>query len=61
MRIDLARSHNGFPRARAWGRSQWFEYLVMDLMGLSLSRTQGDRFNISSVLLLTTQMVRLLI
>jgi casein kinase I family protein HRR25 len=46
--------HKGFPRVHAWGRSQWFEYLVMDLLGPFLSdRMQGGRFNVDSVLLLT--------
>jgi hypothetical protein len=56
----LLAPHKGFPRVHAWGRSQWFEYLAMDLLGPSLSdmlRTQGRRFNVGSVLLLTIQMV----
>ena len=60
--LILLAPHKGFPRAHAWGRSQWFEYLVMDILGPSLSdmlRMQGGRFNVSSVLLLTIQMVRL--
>ena len=59
--LTLLAPHKGFPRAHAWGRSQWFEYLVMDIMGPSLSdtlRMQGGRFNVNSVLLLTIQMVR---
>jgi hypothetical protein len=56
--------HKGFPRAYAWGRPQWFEYLALDLLGPSLSEILGKhsgQFSICSVLLLTIQMVRLLV
>ena len=62
--LILAAPHKGFPRAYAWGRSQWFEYLALDLLGPSLSEMlgkHGGQFSIGSVLLLTIQMVRLLI
>jgi hypothetical protein len=60
----LLAPHKGFPRAHAWGRSQWFEYFAMDLLGPSLSdtlRMQGGRFNVGSVLLLAIQMARSLV
>ncbi|KIM74256.1 hypothetical protein PILCRDRAFT_80244 [Piloderma croceum F 1598] len=62
--LVLLTPHKGFPRAHAWGRSQWFEYLAMDLLGPSLSdmlRMQGGQFNVGGVLLLTIQMARSLI
>jgi hypothetical protein len=60
--LILVAPHKGFPRPYAWGRSQWFEYLALDLLGPSLSEMlHGGQFSVGSVLLLTIQMVRLLI
>ena len=62
--LILGAPHKGFPRVYAWGRSQWFEYLALDLLGPSLSEMlgkHGGQFSIGSVLLLTIQMVRLLV
>jgi hypothetical protein len=61
--LILVAPHKGFPRVHAWGWSQWFEYLALDLLGPSLSEMMGKldgQFSIGSVLLLTIQMVRFL-
>ncbi|KAM5536437.1 hypothetical protein V8D89_009873 [Ganoderma adspersum] len=37
--LVLLRGHPSIPKVVAWGRSQYFEYLVMDLLGTDLGKT----------------------
>ena len=58
--LSLLATHESIPRVYAWGRSQFFEYLVMDRLGASLTDSVKihNRLNLRSVLLLLDQMVR---
>jgi len=58
--LSLLAGHPSIPRVYAWGRSQYYEYLAMDLLGSpsqSVS-TQPKRLELRSVLSLLVQMVR---
>jgi casein kinase I family protein HRR25 len=58
--LSLLAGHLSIPRVYAWGRSQFFEYLVMDQLGAPLTDSVEihKRFNLRSVLLLLDQIVR---
>jgi len=53
--LYLLAGHSSIPRVHAWGRSQYFEYLAIDLLGRPLS---DERQDVCDVLLLIDQMVR---
>jgi len=54
--LSLLAGHPSIPRVYAWGRSQYYEYLVMDLLGCSLQNS-SKQFNLGRVLLLFVQML----
>ena len=57
--LSLLAGHPSFPNVHVWGRSQYFEYLVMDLLGRPMTSLLEvhTRLNLRSTLLLTDQLV----
>ena len=60
--LSLA-EHKSIPRVYAWGRSQWFEYLVTERLGRTLVEfmEKQQQFRLRGVLLLWDEMVRRLL
>ena len=59
--LALLAGHPSVPSVHAWGRSQYYEYLVMDLLGSPLKRFSvrpTECFELSTVLLILVQMAR---
>ncbi|TFK68559.1 kinase-like protein, partial [Pluteus cervinus] len=57
--LSICAGHPAFPTVHAWGKSQYFEYLVMDFLGESLGELvrRQKRINLRSSLLLVPQML----
>ncbi|KAI1787226.1 kinase-like domain-containing protein [Ganoderma leucocontextum] len=59
--LVLLRGQSGFPRSIAWGRSQYFEYLVMEHLGRSLKDTidtiGATRLTLRNLVILICQML----
>ncbi|TFK68549.1 kinase-like protein [Pluteus cervinus] len=57
--LSICAGHPAFPTVHAWGRSQYFEYLVMYFLGDSLGQLvhKHKRINLHSSLLLVDQML----
>lgn len=53
--------HSSIPRVYAWGKSQWFEYLAMELLGPCIlpRTTKGERLTMRNLIVLICQMVML--
>jgi serine/threonine protein kinase len=58
--LFILAGHPSIPSVYAWGRSQYFEYLAMDLLGIPLTAhaKDGKRLDLTNVLSLVDQMVR---
>ncbi|PIL26824.1 transporter [Ganoderma sinense ZZ0214-1] len=59
--LVLLRGHPSVPRVVAWGRSQYFEYLVMDRLGSTLDQTlktiEPHRLTLRNAIVLVCQML----
>ncbi|TFK72322.1 kinase-like protein [Pluteus cervinus] len=57
--LSLLAGHPSIPSVYAWGRSQYFEYLTLDLLGSSLGDTvkKEKKLDLKTVLLLLDQML----
>jgi casein kinase I family protein HRR25 len=53
--LYLLAGHSSIPHVHAWGRSQYFEYLAIDILGTPLT---DKRLDVNNALLLIDQMVR---